>query len=206
MAVRTFRLAALAAPVLALLLLVTSIQPAQANTVDPQQLVSDVIGRVMNKLGTLDPGVPADDPLLLDVFRQELAPHLDFTTITQWLVGPPWANYTDAERETMIATVREHIVNVYAALLARGRDVVIEVAPSSTVLERSAKVSAALATADGRSIDIEFRLLAAGESWKLYDLVAAGVSFARSLRAELAPVITAGGVDGLRNYLARHQH
>jgi len=206
MAVRTFRLAALSARALTLLLLVVSIQPAQANAVDPQQLVSDVIGRVMSKLGTLDPGVPADDPLLLDVFRQELAPHLDFATITQWLVGPPWANYTGPEREAMIATVREHIVNVYAALLARGRDVVIDVAPSSTVLERSAKVSAALETADGRSIDIEFRLLPAGETWKLYDLVVAGVSFVRSLRAELAPVITAGGVDGLRDYLAQHQH
>ena len=53
--------------------------------------------------------------------------------------------------------------------------------------------------------DVEFRLLRAGEDWKLFDLTVDGLSFARSLRAELSPVLSDGGIRALRRYLDEHQ-
>lgn len=172
---------------------------------EPQQLVAQVIDQVLTKLSGLNPAIAPTDPVLLTLFEQELSPHLDFATITHWLVGADWANYSEADQAAVIAAVHEHVVQVYAALLVMGRDVVIEIEPNATVLARSAKVGAHLAAADGRTLDVEFRLIRSADSWKLYDLVVAGVSFARSLKSELSPVIDAGGVEGLKTYLVQHR-
>lgn len=185
-----------------LLLLLASSGPAAA--VEPHELVSSVVGRVMSRLGEFS-DEQAQNGAVNKVFEEELSPHLDFGTIARWLSGPRWATFSEADRAELTAVIHDHIVQVYSSLLAYGRDVRIDVDPHSTRLRHSARVAARLTTPDQRSFDVEFRLLDSGQGWLLYDLVADGVSFARTMQAELGPVITADGVAGVRAYLAgRH--
>jgi phospholipid transport system substrate-binding protein len=177
--------------------------PAAANVPAPHELVSAVIDRVLERLETLDGGSAAPAHAVLEVFEQELTPHLDFATITRWMSGPRWQSFSEGERADLTGAIRTHIIHVYSSLLAHGRDVAIDVQPNSTLRKRSAKVPAMLATTDGRNFQIEFRLLQSEDTWRLYDLVVDGVSFARSLQAEIGPVIAAEGVRGVKAYLAR---
>ena len=177
--------------------------PAAANLPAPHELVSAVIDRVLQRLASLDVGSAAPDQAVLEVFQQELTPHLDFATITRWMSGSRWASFSEGERADLTGAIRAHIIHVYSSLLAHGRDVAIDVKPNSTIGKRSAKVPAMLATTDGRSFQVEFRLLQSADSWQLYDLVVDGVSFARALQAEIGPVIAAQGVHGVKAYLAR---
>ncbi|MCZ6666674.1 MAG: ABC transporter substrate-binding protein [Gammaproteobacteria bacterium] len=184
---------------------IATAQNATALPVQPHEVVNDVIQRVMSKVNGLDGSADEDGRILLEVFETEISPHLDFDTITRWLAGERWLSFTDEEREELTAIVRGHIIGAYAALLAQGPTVAIEVEPSSLIRTRSAKVGALMATREGKVFHIEFRLIRSEASWKLYDLAVEGLSFARSLRAELAPVINAGGVDGLKTYLDTHR-
>ena len=179
------------------------VAPVAANVPAPHEVVSAVIGRVMERLETLDGRSAAPDHAVLEVFEQELTPHLDFATITRWMSGPRWEAFSEDERADLTGAIRAHIVQVYSSLLAHGRDVAIDVQPNSTLRKRSAKVPAMLATADGRSFQVEFRLLQNADTWRLYDLVVDGVSFARALQSEIGPVIAAQGVHGVKAYLAR---
>jgi phospholipid transport system substrate-binding protein len=176
----------------------------QAFAVEPHEIVNDVIQRVMAKVSDMDADDHGESVEVLKVFEQEISPHLDFITITRWLAGERWSNLENDEKAELQRVVRGHIVQVYSALLARGRSVVIKVESTSTIKTRSARVGATLATAEGGELDVEFRLIRSADSWKLYDLAIEGLSFARSLRAELAPVISAGGIAGLRDYLNSH--
>ena len=171
---------------------------------EPHLLVSDVIARVMERIGALDAETLEMDDAVSTVFEQELSPHLDFLTITRWLSGKRWEQFSEAQRAELTGVIREHIVQVYSSLLARGQSVEIDVAQSSTINKRSARVEADLSTPDGRNFDVEFRLLQGPEAWLLYDLVVDGVSFARSMRAEIGPIIAADGVPGVRRYLYEH--
>ncbi|MGE0487160.1 MAG: phospholipid-binding protein MlaC [Gammaproteobacteria bacterium] len=175
---------------------------ADAVAGEPHELVSAVIARVMSRLGEFT-DEQAQNGAVNRVFEEELSPHLAFGTIARWLSGPRWATFSDADREELTAVIHDHIVQVYSSLLAYGRDVTIEVEPHSTRHKSAAKVAAVLTTPDKRSFDVEFRLLESPQGWMLYDLVADGVSFARTMQAELGPVITADGVPGVRAYLAR---
>lgn len=190
----------------ALLALLTSL-PATALAPQPHELVSDVIARVMARLG--ETPAAADDAVagaaVLSLFEQELSPYLAFGTITRWVAGKSWATLGEAQQAELLEAIRGHIVHVYATLLARGRSVDIRIDDSSVVKAKSAQVGATLATPDGRDFSLEFRLLRAGDDWKLFDLTVDGLSFARSLRAELSPVISDGGVKGLRQYLDKHR-
>ena len=188
-----------------LLSVIATAQNAAALSVQPHEVVKHVIQRVMSKVNGLDSSADEDGRITLQAFETEISPHLDFHTITRWLAGERWLSFADDERDELTAIVRGHIVQVYAALLARGPTVEIEVEPSSLVRTRSAKVGALMATRAGKVFRVEFRLIRSEESWKLYDLAVDGLSFARSLRAELAPVIDAGGVDGLKTYLDTHR-
>jgi phospholipid transport system substrate-binding protein len=175
---------------------------ADAAAGEPHELVSEVIERVMARLGEFS-DEDAKNGAVNHVFEEELSPHLDFATIARWLSGPRWATFSEADREELTAVIHDHIVQVYSSLLAYGRDVTIAVDPHSAHLKRSAKVMAELTTPDKRSFAVEFRLLESERGWLLYDLVADGVSFGRTMQAELGPVITADGVPGVRAYLAR---
>jgi phospholipid transport system substrate-binding protein len=189
-------------------LIVLSLQlswgPAIAASSQPHELVGAVIERVMTRLGDK----LADDAAqtaLQQLFEEELSPHFAFAMITRWVAGKRWETFSAAEREELLMTVRKHIVHVYAALLARGTSVEIRIDPESTVRNKSAKVGAVMLTPSGGDFKLEFRLLRSDDDWKLYDLAVDGLSFARSLRAELNPVIEDGGIAALRNYLNKHQ-
>ncbi len=184
---------------------IVTAQNAAALSVQPHEVVHDLIQRVMSKVNGLDGSANENGRISLEVFETEISPHLDFYTITRWLAGERWWSFADEEKVELTAIVRGHVVQVYAALLARGPMVDIEVEPSSLVRTRSAKVGALMATREGKEVSIEFRLIRSENSWKLYDLAVEGLSFARSLRAELAPVIDAGGVNGLKIYLNTHR-
>lgn len=194
-------------PLARIIVLLTTLAVAQAALAiaqEPHELVSTVIHRVISKVGCIGGEDGATAEQVQAVFEQEISPHLDFVTISRWLAGEKWAAFTPGEQGELVAVVRSHIIHVYAALLARGTSVDIEVDPSSTVRTRSARVGAILATPDGQSYEIEFRLIRSEDSWKLFDLSVGGLSFARSLRAELAPVIGSGGLEGLKAYFAKH--
>ncbi len=177
----------------------------EAHARAPHELVSDVVGRVMDRLDTTIVEDQESQAALLDLFEQELSPHLAFATITRWIAGERWDGFSGTERDELMAAVHTHIVHVYAALLARGRTVEITIDPNSVVKTRSAKVTARMQTPDGRGFNLEFRLLRDEDQWKLFDLAVDGLSFTRSLRAELGPVISEGGVAGLRSYLDKHR-
>ena len=172
----------------------------------PHDLVNAVIEQVMVRIGETSGSEEISEAALLRVFEEELSPHFAFGTITKWIAGKRWLTFSEAEHQELLDAVRVHIVHVYASLLARGRSVEINVEPNSVVLTKSAKVAATLASSAGRDFNLEFRLLLDGDTWKLYDLAVDGLSFARSLRAELSPIIAGGGITGLRNYLSRHHN
>ena len=186
-----------------LLLLTLTVLPAHAMAPQPHELVSDVINRVLSHLDDGVETAPTEAIDLAHFFEQELSPHLAFSTITRWVVGKEtWAGLSTAERDETLNVIRSHVVRVYASLLARGSDVDIQVGDSSEIQQHSARVRAVLSTPDGRDFALEFRLLMREQQWKLFDLTVDGLSFARSLRAELNPVISSGGVPGLKRYLA----
>jgi len=177
----------------------------QAITQEPHELVASVVARVMARLGDAPDDGAASQTAMLQLFEEELSPRFAFRMISRWIAGRNWQSFSSSEREELMAAVREHVVHVYASLLSRGRSVEISIDRKSTILTKSAKVGGHMATPDGRDFKLEFRLLRSDDDWKLYDLSVDGLSFARSLQAELSPVIEAGGIDGLRSYLARFQ-
>lgn len=174
----------------------------------PHELVSDVVARVMERLaevGDHDGGEVDGDSNMLALFEEELSPHFAFPTISRWIAGERWQTFSESERAELQAAVHDHIVHAYASLLARGHNVSIVIDDNSKINKKSARVGGLLALPGGQDLSLEFRLLRGEFDWKLYDLTVDGLSFARSLKAELQPILKADGIAGLRAYLQRHQ-
>lgn len=171
----------------------------------PHQIVDNVIARVIAQLHHIDPAEADADKVTRELFEAELSPHLAYTLIARWIGGQQWITMPAAEREEMVTLIQSHVVGVYASLLTSGRGASITVAEYSEVGKKSARVAAELVLENGSRSALEFRLLDDAGQWKLFDLYADGLSFARTLKAELGPVVSAGGINGLREYMARHR-
>ena len=82
------------------LMLVLSCAPgASALAPEPQQLVSDVIARVLARLNeapVTDDGEA--EAAVLALFEQELSPYLAFDTITRWVAGKSWNGLEQAQQ------------------------------------------------------------------------------------------------------------
>lgn len=141
---------------------------------------------------------PAQDDLvaMLDTLANK---HFAFTTTTRLAVGPAWRDFTDAERARATELFSRLVVRTYATRL-RG-----ETAPDITygqpVELRPGRIEIPTSVRSGTATyAILYRMEQTRENastWRVYDVVAEGVSLIANYRSQFDPILRSSGAAGL---------
>jgi phospholipid transport system substrate-binding protein len=132
-------------------------------------------------------------------FRRLFGDAFDLPAISRFVLGRYWRDASEAQRQDFMAAFEELQMQRFLPQFAKYDDKTIKVdsiqadAASPDVY----KVSSRISRPEGEPIAVVWRIRDAGESYKILDIVAEGVSMAISLRHEYAEVAKAKGVDGL---------
>jgi len=134
-------------------------------------------------------------------FRKLLGEHFAVSTIGQWVLGRYWKTATLEERKEFLGLFEDLLVVTYVNRFQRysGETLSIE---KSLVDEKSgdAVVFSQVVRPDGSAVvSVGWRLRSKGESFKVIDVLVAGVSMGQTQRSEFASVIRkhGGKVGGL---------
>jgi phospholipid transport system substrate-binding protein len=178
------------------LLAVAAARPTDAAEAgDPAQFVRDFTGRALTVL--------ADEALAGEAreraFHGLLTAGFDVKTIGRFVLGRYWRKASEAERAEFGRLFEDLIVATYSRQFAAYSGETLKVEDVRQQDEKSVLVTSRILRPEGEPIQLDWRLLRRGQSWRIVDVVVEGMSMALSQRSEYAAVIKSSGgrVEGL---------
>lgn len=177
-------------------LLVTSLAASAA--VPPDELVRNTAEEVLAIVRS-DPALAAGDNARLGALVEEkVLGHFDFTRMTRLAVGKDWRQADAAQQQTLVDEFRTLLVRTYSVALAQFHDRTITYLPLELPADaREAAVHTTVAQPSGKPIRMDYRMLAEGDTWKVYDILVDGISLVINYRSLFNSTVENAGVNGL---------
>ena len=134
-----------------------------------------------------------------DNFRQLFRSAFDLPAISRFVLGKYWRDASEAQRNQFTAEFEELNMLRFLPQFAKYDTNTIKV--ESVQAEQGkpdlSNVNTRIFRPDSEPISVVWRIRDTGTSYKIYDIVAEGVSMAISLRHEYGEVVALHGIDGL---------
>ena len=160
------------------------------------QGMSDHVLEIIKK----DPTVLDDKARLRSIANEVVVPNVDFQALSQSVLGINWRKATSQQREIFEREFRELLINTYLSSISRAdyngqsiRYLPMRYPPNGD----RAEVEAEIQQPNGPLIHAQFRMNRRGEDWKVYDVIAEGVSLVITQRSSFSTIIRDKGLDGL---------
>ena len=126
-------------------------------------------------------------------FRELLTAGFDVKTIGRFVLGRYWRKATEAERAEYGRLFEDLIVATYAHRLSSYVGAGLKVVGVRQQDGKSALVASRFLRAEGEPVQLDWRLLRRGDTWRIVDVVVEGMSMALSQRSEFKAVIRGNG-------------
>ncbi|MCW8917823.1 MAG: ABC transporter substrate-binding protein [Gammaproteobacteria bacterium] len=147
-------------------------------------------------------GVP---PERLHAFlEQEIAPYFDFDRMAFWAAGETNRYLDPGQRQQLTVMLRERFLQTMAQQLSGYKQSRIQyLRPRGNPRRGDVTLGVRVFGAESYPVQIDFKLYRGRAGWKVYDVVANGVSAVAHYRSEFAQLVNRYGVEGFLAGLAR---
>jgi phospholipid transport system substrate-binding protein len=169
-----------------------------AQELGPEELVRKVTKDVLETIQSDKQLQGGDRKKALALAEEKILPLLDFSEATRLAVGRAWRNATPEQRTRLEAEFRRMLVRVYSNAIGvyRGQNMRVQpvrmAANATEVTVRNQYISPGK-----QAVSVDYAMHKTPEGWKIYDIVAEGVSLVLTYRGEFEQVVQQSGVDGL---------
>jgi len=179
---------------------------AAAQELGPDALVRQVTADVLESIQG-DAALQAGDrKKAIALAEQKVLPHIDFTEATRLALGRWWKTATPAQRERLTTEFRGLLVRTYANAIGGYKGQTMRVLPLK--LDAGADdviVRNQFLRPGAPPLRIDYAMYKTPAGWKIYDIVAEGVSLVLTYRTEFDQVVRTSGIDGLIQRIAEKQ-
>lgn len=182
-----------------------SVAPAAfASVLPPDQLVRQITQETyvyVNQDPLLQKG---DTSKLIEWAEKSVISNFDFNRMTRLAVGKDWRQATPEQQKQLIQEFRTLLIRTFAnAFIGISKNQTLEYLPFKMNDDQKDVVVKTLIIKPGvKPVDVNFSLEKTAESWRVYDVVLAGVSLITNYRESFTQEIRANGIDGLIKQLA----
>lgn len=172
---------------------------AQAQETAPDALVKNVTTEVLEIIRTDKDIKAGNTQRVIDLVEKKVLPHFNFTRMTALAVGKDWRQASPAQQKILTDEFRDLLVRTYSNALTAYKNETVEYRPFKMQTgETDVTVRTQIHQPGARQpIALDYSLEKNGNSWKVYDVVVAGVSLVTNYRSSFATEIRNGGIDGL---------
>ncbi|WJF91849.1 ABC transporter substrate-binding protein [Paraburkholderia bonniea] len=140
------------------------------------------------------------------IVETRFVPSTNFQRTTRIAVGRAWSTATPEQQQKLYEQFQLLLVRTYAASLSqlRDQDVKFRFAPSSAAADAKDTVIQSHVLTNGGDDAIDYRLEKTANGWKIYDINMMGAWLIQVYQTQFADQLAKGGIDGLIQYLTRH--
>lgn len=175
-----------------------------ANMLPPDQLVKQITQETyvyVNQDPLLQKG---DTTKLIEWAEKSVISSFDFNRMTRLAVGKDWRQATPEQQKQLTQEFRTLLIRTFAnAFVGISKNQTLEYLPFKMNGDENDVVVKTLIIKPGvKPVGVNFSLEKSIDSWKVYDVVLAGVSLITNYRQSFAQEIHTNGVDGLIKLLA----
>ncbi|OGP33914.1 MAG: hypothetical protein A2X88_02160 [Deltaproteobacteria bacterium GWC2_65_14] len=123
-----------------------------------------------------------------DLLRKEIAPAFDYNEMAKRSLGPNWRGRTPGERERFSALFRELLENSYFGKIEsyQGEEIRYH---EETIDGPYAQVKTLVVTRNGQEVPVDYRMLADGDRYRIYDVVIEGISLVNNYRSQFNGIL-----------------
>jgi phospholipid transport system substrate-binding protein len=174
------------------LAVLTAVLPSwgAASTQAPEDFLKAGIDRVLAVAYAQsgDPLVTRLKPVLSDIFT--------FDGITRRAVGPAWRGFTPAQQAQITELFTELVMRTYAERFDPVSPVEISYGQPVDLGRNQVEIPTVV-TYSGSNFAVIYRLQPEGGSWRVFDIIAEGVSLVGNYRAQFDSIVNRGGAPAL---------
>lgn len=134
-----------------------------------------------------------------ELIETKIAPHFNFTGMTQLALGRNWSSATPEQRKALTAEFRALLLQTYTASLALFKDQKIEYRPLKLAADDTDVTVRSLVrqSGAGEPVQVDYGMEKTDSGWKVYNVKIGGISLVENYRSTFNTEIRKGGIDGL---------
>lgn len=171
--------------------------------VTPDALVKQTAEEVLTIVKTDKDIQAGNQQKIFAIAEEKILPNFDFERVCRMVLGKNWKSASADQQVAFKKEFRSLLLRTYASALGKYRDQVIEYKPLR--MEPGATnvtVKTQILQSGGQPIAVDYSLVKANESWKVYDIVIENVSLVTNYRSQFSNEIRQNGLDSLIKKLA----
>jgi phospholipid transport system substrate-binding protein len=169
-----------------------------AQELGPEETVRKVTADVLEAVQKDKQLQAGDRAKALALAEEKILPMIDFEQATQLAVGRAWRQATPEQRSRLVGEFRSMLVRIYSNALGVYKGQTMKVQPVRMAKDATEVTVRNQYISPGKPpLSIDYAMHKTGSGWKVYDIVAEGVSLVLTYRSEFEQVVQAGGIDGL---------
>ncbi|MGQ0651317.1 MAG: MlaC/ttg2D family ABC transporter substrate-binding protein [Betaproteobacteria bacterium] len=178
--------------------------PALAQEAGPEELVKKVTQEVLDAIKSDKQLAAGDRQKALKLAEEKVLPLIDFEEATRLAVGRAWSQATPEQKKKLVDEFRSMLVRTYSNAIEAYAGQTMKVMPVRMKPGATeVTVQNQFVRASGQPVKIDYSMRKTDKAWKIYDIVAEGVSLVLTYRSEFDVIVKQDGIDGLIKRLAQ---
>ncbi|NHI01168.1 putative phospholipid-binding protein MlaC [Oceanimonas sp. MB9] len=177
--------------------------PAMAAT-DPYVLVDQVAQRTFDRLEQEQGEISSNPEHLRTIVREEMLPAVDVRYSAYRVIGSQLKQTTAEQRERFVSAFSDYLVVTYADALAAYKEQTVNIGKGQAGADdKQATVPVTVLEPNKPEIRLEFKLRKNSNTgeWKVFDMIAEGISLLSAKQSELSGLIRQKGIDAVSSQL-----
>ena len=171
-------------------LLVLSLLLAEVTVASPEQVVESFHRVLISAMQA------TTDETRRAIVDEAINNHFQIHTIARISLGRNWRTLQSDEQSDYMALMEELISTTYASRFDKFDNQTFTIMSSSPIASNRARVKSILDT-KSEVVNLDYQLQFSEESWRIYDIVANGVSDLSLKRSNYAALFADGGLDAI---------
>ncbi|GAA3541892.1 phospholipid-binding protein MlaC [Zobellella aerophila] len=172
--------------------------PVTQAATDPYVLVDQVAQSTFERLNRQQTEIKRNPAHLRTIVREEMLPWVDVRFSAFRVMGKQLNSTTPEQRERFVAAFSDYLVVTYADALASYSQQTLDIGKGRvTGQEKLVSVPVSVLEPNKPAILLEFKLRKNSRTgeWKVFDMIAEGVSLLSAKQSELSGLIRQQGID-----------
>lgn len=164
----------------------------------PDVLVKRVTEEVLEIIRKDKDILNGDTSKVIDLVEKKVLPNFNFSHMTALALGKDWRKASAQQQQQLTAEFRTLLVRTYSNALTSYKSQKIVYKPFRMAAnETDVLVRTEVIQPGSKPVQLDYGLEKLDASWKVYDVVVAGISLVTNYRDQFASEVRSGGIDGL---------
>ena len=135
---------------------------------------------------------------VMELVDKKVLPNFNFTRMTALALGKEWRKASPQQQQQLTAEFRTLLVRTYSNALTSYKDQKIIYKPFKMApADVDVLVRTEVQQPGSKPVQLDYSLEKVDGSWKVYDVVVAGISLVTNYRDQFNQEVRSGGIDGL---------